>query len=121
MGTIPEWGMKRREQGSTPTMPYMPYWFESFGPFLTWVVPCLALAGLWTAKCSDNLQLQRAAERIYFAAMLLVAWVALRTVIANEGCWLIHMTSIGAMVMGATYPASEYPNAERESEVELEY
>ena len=73
------------------------------------------------AKCSENLQLQRATERIYFAAMLLVAWVALRTVIANEGCWLIHMASIGAMVMGATYPASEHPNAERESEAELEY
>ena len=102
-------------------MPYMPYWFESFGPFLTWVVPCLALAGLWMAKCSDNLPLQRAAERIYFAAMLLVAWVALRTVMANEGCWLIHLASIGAMVLGATYPASEYPNAEPESEAELEY
>ncbi len=73
------------------------------------------------AKCSDNLQLQRATERIYFAAMLLVAWVALRTVIANEGCWLIHLASIGGMVLGATYPASEYPNAEAESEAELEY
>jgi hypothetical protein len=73
------------------------------------------------AKCTDNMQLQRATERIYFAAMLLVAWVALRTVIANEGCWLIHMASIGAMVMGATYPATEFPNAERETDVELEY
>lgn len=98
-------------------MPYMPYWFESFGPCLPWVVPCLALAGLWMAKCTDNLHIQRNAERIYFAAMMLVAWVALRTILANEGCWLIHMASIGAMVLGATFPAAEHPNAERESEV----
>jgi len=98
-------------------MPYMPYWFESFGPCLPWVVPCLALAGLWTAKSSENRQLQRTAERIYFAAMLLVAWVALRTVIANEGCWLLHMASIGAMVLGATFPVSENPSLDHDGEV----
>ena len=98
-------------------MPYMPYWFEAFGPCLPWVVPCLALAGLWTAKSSENRQLQRTAERIYFAAMLLVAWVALRTVIANEGCWLLHMASIGAMVLGATFPVSEHPNVEHDGEI----
>ncbi len=98
-------------------MPYMPYWFESFGPCLPWVVPCIALAGLWTAKCSENRQLQRTAERIYFAAMLLVAWVALRTVIANEGCWLLHMASIGAMVLGATFPVPDHPSVEHETEV----
>ena len=104
-------------------MPYMPYWFESFGLFLPWVVPCIALAGLWIAKCSENLRLRRTAERFYFAAMLLVAWVALRTVLANDGCWLIHMASIGAMVMGGTYPAAgtcpaaELAAAEYENEV----
>jgi len=61
--------------------------------------------------------LQRTAERIYFAAMLLVAWVALRTVIANEGCWLLHMASIGAMVLGATFPVSEHPSIDHDGEV----
>ncbi len=106
-----------REQGSTPAMPYMPYWFESFGPCLPWIVPFIAISGLWIAKSSENLQLQRTAERIFFAAMLLVAWVALRTVVANEGCWLIHMASIGAMVLGATFPAREGSSSEFENDM----
>jgi len=97
----------------------MPYWFESLGPFLPWVVPCIAIAGLWIAKSSESLQLQRTAERFFFAAMLLVALVALRTVIANEGCWLIHMASIGAMVLGATFPAREVANSEFENDISV--
>jgi hypothetical protein len=69
------------------------------------------------AKSSENLQLQRTAERTFFAAMLLVAWVALRTVIANEGCWLIHMASLGAMVLGATFPSGDVTNSECESDI----
>ncbi len=114
---FPRWPLESSEQGSKLAMPYMPYWFESFGPFLPWVVPCIALAGLWIAKGSASLQLQKTAERIYFAAMLLVAWVALRTIVANEGCWLIHMSSIGAMVLGATYPAVEHTSSEIENEM----
>ena len=105
-----------REQGSTLAMPYIPYWFESFGPFLPWVAPCISLAGLWIAQCSENLHVRRTAERFYFAAMLLVSWVALRTVLANDGCWIIHMASIGVMVLGATYPTSEHAVAEFEND-----
>ena len=106
-----------REQGSTPAMPYMPYWFESFGPCLPWVVPCIAITGLWFAKSSENMHVHRTAERIFYAAMLLVAWVALRTVLANEGCWLIHMASIGVMVLGATFPAGETTHSELENDM----
>lgn len=98
-------------------MPYVPYWFESFGPFLPWVVPVLALAGLWIARCSDSLQIQKVGEQFYYSLMLLVAWVALRTVIANEGCWLIHMASIGAMVLGGAYPSNELELIDHESDV----
>ncbi len=100
-------------------MPYMPYWFESLGFLLPWAVPCIAISGLWIAKCSDNLHLQRSSERVYFAAMLLVAWAALRTIIANEGCWLMHMSSIGLMVLGGIYPASEPIHSEIELENEI--
>jgi uncharacterized membrane protein len=95
-------------------MPYMPYWFESFGSTLPWIVPSLAIAGLWFSKSSENEQIQKSSERLYFAAMLLVAWVALRTAIANEGCWLMHMSSIGAMVLGATFPAADAGNPEQD-------
>jgi len=88
-------------------MPYIPYWFESLTPCFPWVVPCLALASLWLSKSSDNRSVQRFGERIYFGAMLLVAGVALRTILVNEGCWLLHMGSIGFMVLGATFPHCE--------------
>jgi hypothetical protein len=97
----------------------MPYWFESFGPCLAWVVPCIAIVGLWVAKSFENPQLQRSAERIFFGAMLLVAWVALRTVMANDGCWFIHMASLGAMVLGATFPAREVAHSELENEMSV--
>ncbi len=71
------------------------------------------------AKGSESLQIQKTSERVYFAAMLLVAWAALRTVISNEGCWLIHMSSIGLMVLGATYPASDTATSDIEIENEM--
>ena len=108
-----------REQGSTQDMPYMPYWFESFAPHLPWVVPGIAIVGLWVAKSSVNNQVQKTSERIYFAAMLIVAWAALRTVMANEGCWLMHMSSIGVMVLGATFPNAEIANTELDTENEM--
>jgi len=100
-------------------MPYMPYWFESFALYLPWIVPSLAIAGLWVAKSSENEQIRKASERVYFAAMLLVAWAALRTVIANEGCWLMHMSSIGLMVLGATFPTTEAVGSEQDVENEI--
>ena len=98
----------------------MPYWFESFEFFLAVGcarhLDCKSLDCQEFRKCADT---EIGRERIYFAAMLLVAWAALRTVIANEGCWLIHMSSIGAMVLGATFPSSEPIVSEFENEMML--
>jgi hypothetical protein len=99
-------------------MPYNPYWFESFAPCLPWIVPAIALIGLWVAKATDDCFVQRIAERIYFAAMLLVAAVTLRTVVENDGCWLLHMVSMGIMALGATSSQANYPSSEVESDVE---
>jgi hypothetical protein len=105
-------------------MPYIPFWFESFAHGFPWIVPGLALAGLWIARSTSDLALKTLAERVFFAAMLIVAAATLRTVLANEGCWLLHMGSIGVMVLGATIPVSDLPvsdldQAETDSEMAL--
>lgn len=88
-------------------MLYTPYWFESFAPCLSWVVPFLAIVGLGIARTSVDSRVQRLVERTYFAAMFLVAAATLRTVIIDEGCWLLHTVSMGAMVLGAAIPKSK--------------
>jgi len=100
-------------------MPYIPYWFESFAPCFPWIVPGLALAGLWFARSTHDRTLQILAERVFFAVMLIVAAATLRTVLANDGCWLLHMGSIGIMVLGATIPQADSQPSESEGEVAL--
>jgi hypothetical protein len=105
-------------------MPYIPFWFESFAHGFPWIVPGLALAGLWFARSTRDQALKTLAERVFFAAMLIVAAATLRTVLANEGCWLLHMGSIGVMVLGATIPICDLPvsdldQAEPDSEMAL--
>ncbi len=100
-------------------MPYNPYWFESFAPCLPWIVPVIAIIGLWVAKATDDCSVQRIAERIYFAAMLLVAAVTLRTVVENEGYWLLHMASIGIMALGATSTQVNPTSSEAESDIAM--
>lgn len=90
-------------------MPYIPYWFESFAHCFPWIVPGLALAGLWFARSTRDQALKTLAERVFFAALLIIGAATLRTVLANEGCWLLHMGSIGVMVLGATIPVSDFP------------
>ena len=100
-------------------MPYIPYWFESFAPCFPWIVPAIALSGLWIAKATDDRCVQRIAERTYFAAMLVVAAATLHTVVENEGCWLLHMASLGIMVLGATFPQFNSINPEYDKDVAL--
>lgn len=88
-------------------MPYTPYWFESFALAFPWVIPSIALLALWFARCSDDRYFRTIAERSFFAAMIVVAWGTLRTVLANEGCWIVHMVSLAAMIVGSVFPYSD--------------
>jgi hypothetical protein len=88
-------------------MPYIPYWFESFACCVPWIVPVVAIIGLWIANLSLDKRLKHFAQRTYFAIMLLVAWCTLRTVLDNEGCWILHTGSMGLMVIGAIFPTSD--------------
>lgn len=66
-----------------------------------WIVPILAFLGLMVAKGCDAPQLQRFGERIFFAALLLVAGATLHTVACNNSYWLIHTSSLAIMTVGA--------------------
>jgi hypothetical protein len=98
-------------------MPYIPYWFELFAPCFSWIVPAIALTGLWVARASNDRRVQCIAERAYFSAMFLVAAATLRTVVTDEGCWLLHMASMGVMVLGATIPKTSVAHSDFESDV----
>lgn len=87
-------------------MPYVPYWFESFAVWFPWIVPALSLASLWIARLCDDTRVKSSAEQIYFVMMMVVATATLRTMLADEPCWLLHTGSLGMMVVGAIFPQS---------------
>ncbi|MFN9715929.1 MAG: hypothetical protein ACK57G_19275 [Planctomycetota bacterium] len=59
---------------------------------------------LWIARLSDDSRIRASAERVYFIMMLVVATATMRTMLANEPCWLLHTASLGMMVVGAIFP-----------------
>jgi hypothetical protein len=85
-------------------MPYVPYWFESFANWFPWIVPVLSLMGLWMARLCDDERARSIAEHAYYCAMILAAVVTLRTILADDHCWLLHTTSFRVMVLGAIFP-----------------
>ena len=85
-------------------MPYVPYWFEPFSAWTPWAVPVLALAGLWMARLCEDARVRSAAEACYFGAMIVASLITLRTILADDHCWLLHTASLGIMILGAIFP-----------------
>jgi hypothetical protein len=44
------------------------------------------------------------AEACYFGAMIVASMITLRTILADDHCWLLHTASLGAMILGAIFP-----------------
>lgn len=62
-------------------------------------VPLLAL---WSVACLYTLGVGRhavATQLIFFLVLLAVAGLTIRTVMANDGCWLIHTSTLGVMIV----------------------
>lgn len=89
-------------------MPYVPYWFESFAAWFPWIVPVLSILSLWIARLCDDDRVRLFAERLYFVMMIIVATGTLRTILADEPCWLLHTSSLCLMVVGAVFPQSRF-------------
>ena len=64
----------------------------------------LSVVALWIARLMDDAHWRTAAERTFFTVMLIVACGTLRTILANDGCWLLHTGSLCVMVLGAIFP-----------------
>ncbi len=64
-----------------------------------WIVPVIAL---WAVAClywghfGGQTTL---AQVVYFTCLLGIAGLTVRTVIADDGCWLIHTTTLGIMIV----------------------
>lgn len=63
-----------------------------FVPLLAlWAVACLYM-GRTGCRCAIS-------QIIYFVALLAVAGLTVRTMLANDGCWLIHTSSLGVLIV----------------------
>ena len=72
---------------------------ESVSYVAALLVPAIALwaiACLYTqaAGCKCH-----ATEVGFFAALLMIAAITIRTVLVDDGCWLIHTSSLGVMIV----------------------
>jgi hypothetical protein len=83
---------------------YTPCLFDSISSFFPMAVPLVAIVTLWLARSSENSHWQKFAETTYIAALLVVAWGTLRTILCNDSCWLMHTGSMGVMVVGGIFP-----------------
>jgi hypothetical protein len=62
-------------------------------------VPVLALwavTALYTMRSGVQCT---ASQVLYFLALLIMAAMTIRTVIANDGCWLVHTSSLGVTIV----------------------
>lgn len=72
---------------------------ESMGLCSGILVPllaCWAVASLYSLKSGTSCNITECA---FFLSLLLIAGFTVRTVVADDGCWLIHTTSLGAMII----------------------
>jgi hypothetical protein len=92
-------------------------WIEQVADSFVWFIPMAAAIGLWLARISGDHEVRLWAQRAFFAALLLVAGGALRTVMVDDPGWLLHMLSLAIMVVGAICPTGD----RNEVEVEVRF
>jgi hypothetical protein len=64
------------------------------------MLPFIGCVALMVAKFADG-EAAPWAERQFFAVLLVVTLVTLRTVITCDEVWLVHTATLGSMVVGA--------------------
>ena len=72
---------------------------ESVASYSALAVPMLAMwaiACLYTARTGCQCTLTQIA---YFVALLAISGLTVRTVLVDDGCWLIHTASLGVMIV----------------------
>jgi hypothetical protein len=79
-------------------------WISTLEFHAAWFFPIASLVGLWLCRLSPDEFLRVWSERVFFAMLLLLSGITLRTVVANDQAWLLHTTSLGIMIVGAVIP-----------------
>ncbi len=66
------------------------------------VVPLLAIWAIACLYCSRSGCGCHATQIVFFATLLMIAGFTVRTVLVDDGCWLIHTASLGVMIVFGT-------------------
>jgi hypothetical protein len=73
--------------------------FHSLSGCSVWLVPVVAMWGvacLYWGRFGGQAAM---AQVVYFTCLFGIAGLTLRTVMANDGCWLIHTSTLGVMIV----------------------
>ena len=66
----------------------------------TFLLPLIGGIALFSAKLSVG-DAARKAERHFFAALIVITAITLRTVIKCDEIWLVHTTTLALMIVGS--------------------
>ena len=76
----------------------------------TLLVPLIGGIALLTAKLSVG-EAARRAERNFFAVLIVITAITLRTVITCDEIWLVHTTTLALMIIGSlVIPSQDSPS-----------
>ena len=67
--------------------------------FSSLLVPALALAAIVTLHMQPAENDSGWCQLLYFGTLLVIAFVTLRTMATNDGCWLIHTATLGITIV----------------------
>lgn len=76
------------------------------------IVPLLALwaiTGLYSLRAGCQCV---ASQLLFFFVMLVISGMTVRTVVVDDGCWLIHTASLGTMIVAGVMRRPEVESAE---------
>lgn len=99
----------------------MSLWFQNLQFGMSWALPLLALILLWLCRFSHDAVAKLVSERLFYAVLLFLAGVTLRTIAINDPAWLLHTTALGVMVVGGIIPFTLEPASESTDEAMLPY
>ena len=66
------------------------------------IAPLLAIWGIACLYTQRSGEQCRTTHLIYFATLLVISGLMLRTVAADDSLWLVHASSLGAMIVCGT-------------------
>lgn len=75
---------------------------ELLADFFPVFVPAMAVFGLVAAQTAHIQGVRRIAMSIFYGSLVVVSIGAIRSMVHNEGTWLLHSASLGMLIIGAS-------------------